>query len=120
MPPLVLDLCIITVLQPYTANANLGALLQPETGLTQRPAADYFAEPQPDWVDFVYDSLMMVGKTLLCLVGILERKTVPASSVTSSRTKTVYQVSVKGLANAIVLGAVVTFLYLSGFRIYFW
>lgn len=111
---------IITVLQPYTANANLGALLQPETGLTQRPAADYFAEPQPDWVDFVYDSLMMVGKTLLCLVGILERKTVPASSVTSSRTKTVYQVSVKGLANAIVLGAVVTFLYLSGFRIYFW
>lgn len=111
---------VIAALQPYTANANLAGLLQPETGMAPRPAADYIAEPQPDWVDFVYDSLMMVGKTLLCLVGILERKTVPASSLTSSRTKTVYQVSVRGLANAIVLGVVVAFLYLSGFRIYFW
>lgn len=112
---------VIAMLKPYTTGANLLALVSNGNGQPANRVFDnYTAEPQPDWVDFVYDSLMVVLKTILCLVGILERKSVPVSSLTNSRTKTVYQVSVKGLANAIVLGAVVTFLYLSGFRIYFW
>jgi serine/threonine protein kinase len=111
---------VIAALKPYTANANLASLLQPETGVAPQPAVDCFAEPQADWIDFLYDNLMVVFKALLCLVGILERKTVPVSPLTNSRTKTVYEVSLKGVANTIIFATVAAFLYFSGFRIYFW
>lgn len=114
---------VVRALKPFTAGANLAALG------SQRPG-DYPAYVPPanapaimstiDWLaDVIFDGAWVVFRTLLCMVGVLERQQQPVSHLTNSPRKTTYQVSPKGLASAIVLLVLAAFLYASGFRIYF-
>lgn len=114
---------VVQMLKPFAAHARLAELMNHTPGTYQPyvPSATPSVMTGIDWLaDVIFDGAWVVFRTLLCLVGVLERRQQPASPLTNSPRKTMYDISPKGLATALVLLLLVAFLYASGFRIYFY
>lgn len=116
---------VVQALRPFANQSRLAELAsgQPSARITyqsQSPDSPPLMSAI-DWLaDVVFDNAWVVLRTLFLIVGLLERRQLPGSPISKSPGKTVYDVSPKGVAAAIVLIGLMAFLYASGFRIYFY
>jgi serine/threonine protein kinase len=114
---------VIQALQPFTAQSRLATLSsgQPSERIVYQATDSSTLTSKIDWLaDVVFDNAWVVLRTQFLIVGLLERRQLPGSPISKVPGKTVYDLSPKGVAAAIVLIGLIAFLYASGFRIYFY